>query len=349
MTFVAFHDFVCTCFSYHLCLNRTRRRFWSVVSTPCTPASFVLSSTRPARVDMQHWCHHESALVTISPFFCSLLQLYFTGARLRLQHWAGTPTRRVPSVIAADAVEEPSDPAAGAAAAIPAALLATSVHPPVSTVALECQPRSTLPRAWQQRLRQWADERLPPWLLPTGAGTASLGKGSRPPSTLASEAASTGATVGRTALPMLPDELWELILTLIPLRPDAYVVKTFGLVGGAWTANPPAAACQLWIDPCSIIPCSGGRALVVDSGNNRITMLIAASDHPRLLSLAGGTGHGHNDGSPASARFAFPRGAAVDREGVESIYKMLFLNAIIFFSLLLQPYYIFMFCLLCHQ
>lgn len=268
-----------------------------------------------------HWCQHEqeSTLLTIAPSsFALLLQLYFTGARLRLQHWAGTPPRRAPSSIAADAVEEPSEPAA-TAAAIPADLLAASAHPPVSPLALEGQPRSPLTRAWQQRLRQWADERLPPWLLPSGAGAgaASLGKGSRPLSTLAREVASTGAMVGRTALPMLPDELWELILTLIPLRPDAYVVKTFGLVGGAWTANPPAAACQLWIDPCSIIPCSGGRALVVDSGNNRITMLIAASDHPRLLSLAGGTGHGHNDGSPASARFAFPRGAAVDREGVE--------------------------------
>jgi hypothetical protein len=156
--------------------------------------------------------------------------------------------------------------------------------------------------SWANR---WVGDILPMWLL---RRLTSRAVRRQPPPPL-----SQFTMVG--GLPALPDEVWELVLTLLPLTPDEYNVETFGLLGRGWSANPPPTSCQLWVDPCSVIACSGNRLIVVDSGHNRLTMLIAASDHPRLLSLAGDTAHGHNDGSPASARFAFPRGAALDRDG----------------------------------
>jgi hypothetical protein len=157
-------------------------------------------------------------------------------------------------------------------------------------------------QSWANR---WVGDILPMWLL---RRLTSRAVRRQPPPPL-----SQFTMVG--GLPALPDEVWELVLTLLPLTPDEYNVETFGLLGRGWSANPPPTSCQLWVDPCSVIACSGNRLIVVDSGHNRLTMLIAASDHPRLLSLAGDTEHGHNDGSPASARFAFPRGAALDRDG----------------------------------
>lgn len=228
-------------------------------------------------------------------------QVYLSGARLKRLHWAALYHEAAPSTPAV-ASAPPSDNALDVASE------STRLSEPEEDD-LSGAEADGLARFEYGDLPQWVDDLLPTWLVRRFA-PRTLRR--RP---VLAEALEHGGVTGGRSLPALPDEVWELILTLLPIRPDEYHVETFGLLGTGWSANPPAMSCQLWIDPCSVIPCSGNRVIVVDSGHNRLTMLIAASNHPRLLSLAGDTEYGHKDGAPASARFAFPRGAALDHHG----------------------------------